>query len=189
MKYLIAILAAFADLMLYGLFVGGDPSLIIIPILFVSIFGVLAFFERKDFKTKLTEKIAMMVLFSAFIMAFSVIAYLNLNELTGTVTDEYEAEITRIEYYRTSDDLYFNDPEGTEKYVDYTRPFFGEREENIPQEGDTIAVQEVTGLFRIPYCRLAESDNGNLNILIFALVAVVFVSIVAGIYIVDKKEK
>lgn len=191
MKYLFAALSAFGITVLYGLIIGGELPVVFIAVLSVSLFGILAFFERNDLETKAIEKFGMILLFVIFAIFIIFGFYLSLNELKGTVTNEYEAEITHISYgtgrIRT-DDIFFNDPDGNEKFIKYDIPIMPNDEHEF-KEGDIIPVQEKLGLFKIPYCVLAGTENTNMAVLALVAAGAVLISIFAVVHIVEKKKK
>ena len=191
MKHLLAALSALGITVLYGVIIGGELPGFFLSVLFVSLFGVLAFFERKDLETKPVEKFAMILLFVIFAIFIIFGFYLSLNELKGTVTNEYEAEITHISYGTSrisTDNIFFNDPDGNEKSIKYDIPIMSNDEHEF-EEGDIIPVQEKLGLFKIPYCVLEGTENTNMAVLALVASGAVLISIFVVVHIVEKKKR
>ena len=149
LKYIIILVVSAVLTLLYGFTVGGEyPEWLAFAIFVVSTL-VLIFFDRKPTNEKLLGRIAKIIATAGIVIVFSFGIYTDVNALSVTFVDSYEAEAISATIRRGGDGhIDFKTPDGIEKGIEfYASELSDEEIDNLPYDGGRIMVAEYEGLF------------------------------------------
>ena len=160
-KYLAVMLCALVLILVYGFTFGGQLSVWHGTVLFVVYFCVFSVCYRRQTFVRLLTRLGKAVAVSAIATVLSVVLYGTFNCMSGELVMEYDAVVTFADYWRGST-VYFDNPDGENRYIhldDYS-PFKTEGD-YLYNVGDTVHVREYRGIFDVPYCIAAETEESK----------------------------
>ncbi len=158
LKYIIPIIFAVIITIIYGFTVGGDFKFLFGFILFSAVVCLFLFLIRNDAFLKPPNKLLKAFLTSTVALILSIYMYGCVNELYGTLTNEFQAQATDVH----RDTIYFNSPDGAECYAYKLEDFkIIYNDDEVIDIGDTVYVKEFNGLFDMPFYKITKFEKAN----------------------------